>query len=177
MANHPIRNGVVRSGERRERAPVAEQDRRSAPRNMLVASAEAEELASGMSLSARTSDISAHGCYLDTINPFSAGTRIRVHLTKGNEIFHSLALVVYAHVGMGMGIAFTEITSDAREIIHRWIAELESGKTSLAPLISGQTPDRGISNDERTPLRLERLVQILVKRGLLTQEEVRQILN
>jgi hypothetical protein len=177
MGNHPVKDEVVRTAARRERAQIAEQERRSAFRNMLVASAEAEELTHGMSLPARTSDVSVHGCYLDTINPFLPGTRIRVHLTKGNETFHSLAVVTYAHKGMGMGVAFTEISRDAREIIQKWIAELESGRASLAPSSSVQNPAPGIPNDSRTTLRVERLVQILVKKGLLTQEEVRRILS
>src|SRR5882762_9521668 len=120
MANHPIRNRVERTAAPGERASVAEQDRRLASRNMLVASAEAEELTSGVNLSARTSDVSVHGCYLDTINPFSPGTRIRVHLTKGNQTFHSLGVVTYTHQGMGMGVAFMEISPQAREIVQRW---------------------------------------------------------
>ena len=114
MANHPIRNDVKRTAGLGGGASVADEDRRSASRIMLVASVEAEEVTSGISLSARTSDVSVHGCYLDTINPFSPGTRIRVHLTKGNETFHSLAVVTYAHQGMGMGVAFMEISPEAR---------------------------------------------------------------
>ena len=177
MANHPIRSRVDRTGAPGDRASVTEQDRRLASRNMLVASVEAEELTSGMSLSARTSDVSVHGCYLDTINPFSPGTRIRVHLTKANETFHSLAVVTYAHTGLGMGVAFTEISQDAREIIQRWIADLERGNPSPAFSRSIRNPAPGTSIDDRTTSRVERLVQILVLKGMLTHEEARTILS
>jgi hypothetical protein len=40
---------------------------------------------------------------------------------------------------------------------------------------SAQIPVAGIPNDGRTTLRIERLMQILVEKGLLTQEEVRRI--
>jgi hypothetical protein len=177
MANHPVRSRVERTGAPGEGAAVAEQDRRLASRNMLVASVEAEELTSGVNLSARTSDVSVHGCYLDTINPFSPGTRIRVHLTKGNETVHSLAVVTYAHTGLGMGVAFMETTQDSREIIQRWIAGSESGNPSPAFSSSIRNPAPGISKDDRTTSRVERLVQILVKKRLLTHEEARIILS
>jgi len=144
---------------------------------MLVASVEAEEITNGISLSARTSDVSVHGCYLDTINSFSPGTRIRIHLTKANETVHSLAVVSYAHQGLGMGVAFTEISQDAREIIERWIADLEKDNPSPAFSRSVRNPAPGISIDDGTTSRVERLVEILVKKGLLTLEEVRRILS
>jgi hypothetical protein len=175
MANQPVRNGVKRTAALGGGALVADPDRRLLSRIMLVASVEAEELTNGISLSARTSDISVHGCYLDTINPFSTGTRIRVHLTKGNETFHSLAIVTYAHQNMGMGIAFMEISPEAREIIQKWIAELESGKAPLAPSSPARNPATANSEDGRAALPVERLIQILVKKGVLTQEEVRRI--
>ncbi len=177
MANQPVRNGVKRTAALGGGALVAEPDRRLVSRIMLVASVEAEELTNGISLSARTSDISVHGCYLDTINPFSTGTRIRVHLTKGNETFHSLAIVTYAHQGMGMGIAFMEISQEAREIIQGWIAEMESGQAPLVPLRSAQNPAPANSNEGRPTLRVERLIHVLVKKGLLTHEEEQRILG
>jgi len=143
---------------------------------MLVASVEVEELTSGVRLSTRTSDVSAHGCYLDTINPFSPGTRIRAHLTKGNETVHALAVVTFAHQGLGMGVTFTEISQDAREIIQRWIADLEKGNPSPAFSRSVRNPAPGISNDDRATSRVERLIQILVKKRVLTHEEARTIL-
>jgi hypothetical protein len=177
MANQPVKNGVERTAALRGGAPVAEQERRLASRIMFVASVEAEEIANGITLSARTSDVSVHGCYLDTLNPFSPGTRIRVHLTKGNETFDSLGVVTYAHQGMGMGVAFMEISPEARAIVQGWISESESGRGRPARSSSAQIPAPGISNDSRTTLRVERLMQILVKKGLLTQEEIRSILS
>ena len=177
MANHPVKDGVVRTAAQGGGALVAEQDRRLTSRNTLVASVKAEDLAGGISLSARTCDVSVHGCYLDTINPFSTGTRIRVHLTKGNETFHSLAVVVYVHYGLGMGVAFTEISPSAREMIQRWMAGQEGGNSLQPPLNSEQNPIPGAPKDARATLPIERLLQILVTKGLLTLEDVRGIFS
>jgi hypothetical protein len=177
MANHLVNDEVAPTSARREHAQDLEQERRVARRNPLVASVEAEELTSGMSLSARTSDVSVHGCYLDTLNPFSPGSRIRVHLTKGNETFHSLAVVVYVHEGLGMGVAFREISTSAREMIQRWMAELDGGGSVQTPSNSEQNPISGIPKDRGTTLPIERLIHILVTKGLLTQEELRGIFS
>jgi hypothetical protein len=177
MANHPIRNRIERTDVSGERVSVAEQDRRLTSRNSLVASVDAEESNSGMRISARTSDVSVHGCFLDTINTFSPGTQIRIHLTKANETVHSLAVVTYAHQGLGMGVAFTEISQDAREIIQRWIADLEKDNPSPAFSRSVRNPAPETSMDDGTTSHVERLVEILVKKGLLTLEEVRRILS
>jgi hypothetical protein len=50
-------------------------ERRSARRHVMVLAAEVVELPSGAKLSARRSDISRTGCYIDTLNP--SGSRIR----------------------------------------------------------------------------------------------------
>jgi hypothetical protein len=177
MANHTVKNEVARTMGQRKRADVEELDRRSASRNMLVASAEADDITHGLSVSARTSDISVHGCYLDTMNPFSPGTRIRVHLTKENETFHSLAVVIYSHEGMGMGVAFTEISEQGREILQSWTADLESGRESTTSSNSDQNTAMKTSNESASILPIQRLARILEKKGMLTRQEVREILN
>src|SRR5882672_2906654 len=45
------------------------QDQRHDPRIPLIAAAEVTEVATGTRLSARTSDISRSGCYIDSLNP------------------------------------------------------------------------------------------------------------
>ncbi len=177
MANLPVNDEVALTSPRRETAQCLEQERRAARRITLVASVEARELTNGVSLSARTSDVSVHGCYLDTLNPFSPGTHIHVHLTKGDEAFHSLAVVVYAHEGLGMGVAFTEISPSARKMLERWMADPEGCTPLRAFSNSEQNPFPGVPKDGRAALPIERLVEVLVTKGLLTQEEVRGILS
>ena len=48
------------------------QDKRSGIRIPLIADVEVTEVATGARLSARTSDISRTGCYIDTLNPTPA---------------------------------------------------------------------------------------------------------
>jgi hypothetical protein len=173
MPDRPKKDKFTTNPSSSKTAQAAE-ERRSASRHALVVTAEAEELPGGIKLPARISDLSVRGCYLDTLNPFAPGKRIRIHLTKGNETFHSLAVVVYSHNGMGMGVAFTDIDPSARETIQKWLAEPAGGKPVQTPSDSQQGSVLGPSDDHG---KIERLVQILVNKGLLTQEEAREIFS
>ena len=66
------------------------EERRRAVRHPFVASAEVEDLAVGSRLPSRISDLSAGGCYVDTINPFADGTRVRVDVYKRQTLVYSI---------------------------------------------------------------------------------------
>ena len=64
-------------------------ERRSAPRYPMVLAAQVLELPRGAKLSARSSDISRTGCYIDTLNPSPVGTKVRLRLTHNEEVFEA----------------------------------------------------------------------------------------
>ena len=73
-----------------------EQERRRSPRFPFIASAEVLEENNGSRLSARISDISAKGCYVDTINPLPGGTAVRVKIFNETQSFEAPATVAYS---------------------------------------------------------------------------------
>ena len=103
--------------------PEATVERRSAPRYPMVLAAQVFELPRGAKLTARTSDISRTGCYIDTLNPTPTGTKVRVRLTHHEELFEAVGTVVYTSTSLGMGIAFPEITPDELVKLDRWLAD------------------------------------------------------
>jgi hypothetical protein len=98
-------------------------ERRSAPRHAMVLAAEVVELPRGAKLSARTSDISRTGCYVDTLNPVPQGSEVRVRLTHHEDIFVALGRVVYVSYGLGMGIAFVKVEDEQLARLDRWFSE------------------------------------------------------
>lgn len=94
---------------------------RSAPRYPLVLAAEVIELSSGTKLSARTADISCTGCYIDTLNPILEGSRVRLRLTHHDEVLEILGTVSFSCAGLGMGIAFAEITPEQQAKLDDWL--------------------------------------------------------
>jgi hypothetical protein len=104
--------------------PGTMNDRRDSKRVPLILAVEVIEVQSGTRLSARTSDVSFTGCYIDTLNPTPTGTVVRVKLNHNGEELDLLARIVYVSPRLGMGVRFDEsISSDQLAILGRWLSE------------------------------------------------------
>ena len=80
------------------------------------------EVESEPRLSARTSDVSRTGCYVDTLNPIPQGKLVRVVLNGGEESFESRGRVMYVSPGLGLGIQFEEPVEPRQlEVLNRWL--------------------------------------------------------
>lgn len=164
------RNLAANSAKRR--------DLRSHPRFSFTASARAVEIASGARIDARTTDLGRGGCYVDTMNPFPVGTMVRLRLTKDGMSFRLDARVVYSQVGVGMGLQFTAVPQEQLVTLESWLHEL-SGE---APQETGalEQDERVLSeNDLKDEQRyaLEELLVLLMRKGLLAEEEGEPILR
>jgi c-di-GMP-binding flagellar brake protein YcgR len=98
-------------------------ERRMAGRCPMVLAADVVELSRGARLSARTSDISRTGCYIDTLNPIPQGSQVRLRITHHLEIFEAIVEVVYVSYGLGMGVKFKEVAPQQREKLERWLED------------------------------------------------------
>lgn len=98
-----------------------EQERRRSPRFPFIASAEVLEENNGSQLSACVSDISATGCYVDTINPLPGGTPVRVKIFNETQSFEASATVAYSVVHLGMGLGFSEVPQSSRDVLQQWL--------------------------------------------------------
>jgi c-di-GMP-binding flagellar brake protein YcgR len=99
-------------------------ERRRAPRYPIIADAEITEIVSNTKLSARTSDLSAGGCFLDMLNPSPEGTEIRVRISHANTTFATLGRVVFLFPNMGMGVMFTSVDASQQAVLQKWLEEL-----------------------------------------------------
>lgn len=99
-------------------------ERREVPRYTFIASAEQTDLDSGTRISARVSELSLRGCYLDTLNPFPEGTRIRVLIFHGDTTFTVRATVVYPQRHLGMGVEFSAVEPEQLEVLRKWLADV-----------------------------------------------------
>jgi len=103
--------------------PDTMENRRIAPRLPLIIAVEVVEVDSGTRLSARTSDISRTGCYIDTLNPTPEGTRVRVKLSHGSEVLDLPAKIVYVSPRLGMGVQFdASLSAQQLALLDRWLA-------------------------------------------------------
>ena len=99
-------------------------DRRVSPRYPLVLAAEIIEMTTRSKMTVRSSDISRTGCYIDTLNPVTSGSKILVRLVHGKETFESYGTIRYVSPGLGMGIQFDDqIPANQLALLDRWLAE------------------------------------------------------
>ncbi|MGO9590436.1 MAG: PilZ domain-containing protein [Candidatus Acidiferrales bacterium] len=99
-------------------------ERRRNPRYPFMADVEIIDLESATTITARTSDFSRGGCYVDMLNPLPEDTLVRLRVTKWQQTFETQAKVVYSSVGMGMGLMFDAIEVAQRAIVERWLTQL-----------------------------------------------------
>jgi hypothetical protein len=93
---------------------------RTSPRFAFIA--EAEVIGTGGS--ARVSELSARGCYIDSINPLPKDTDVRIRIRYGCSTCEFSGTVIYTHAGFGMGVAFGELTNEQRSALDVWLDEL-----------------------------------------------------
>jgi PilZ domain len=96
---------------------------RTVPRYTFVAVAEIIEAATQTCVMGRINEISRKGCYVDTLNPFPVGTNLHVVISRDQGTFAARGNVIYAHEGIGMGVAFLDPTEDQSRILDSWLAE------------------------------------------------------
>jgi hypothetical protein len=97
------------------------QDRRGF-RFIIDASAEiAPENSPSATVSVRATEISLHGCYLETPAPFAEETPVFVKIFYAYEYFEAKGTVIYVKPAAGMGITFREMKPPCRIVLQKWI--------------------------------------------------------
>jgi hypothetical protein len=144
-------------------------ERRLARRHLISVPAEVVEPRSEVRLSARVSDLSSEGCYIDTLNPFPVGTTVLVRLLKGKDVFETQARVCSCKLGMGMGLSFGDSTPEQRLVLAGWLAEFD---IQLEPASNGPVlewrPDLPAETD---PTLVVELIRLLSRKGVLSHSE------
>ena len=154
-------------------ASTAAHNRRCGARSPFIAPVEMIEMRTGSRIQARTSDLSAQGCYVDTLNPLPIGAAVRLQIHRAGMILDVLANVSARHAGSGMGLVFAEITETQRAVLEGWLGELGLPprmrfEDAFAPAKQATSPDADCA---------ARLVQVLVRKGLLSQSEATEVLR
>src|SRR5580692_6227985 len=98
-----------------------DQDRRGF-RFLFDAAAEiAPEGSPSATVSVRVTEISLHGCYLETPAPFSELSPVFVKIFYEKDYFESKGTVIYVKPASGMGLEFRELKPHCRVVLQKWI--------------------------------------------------------
>lgn len=139
-------------------------DRRAFKRLSCSGGAEFHEVGNPLLNTAMVSDICVGGCYIETRVPLSVETRLELTIRVADFEISGTGEVRICHSGMGMGIAFREMTPENRQ-------RLEDLIETLAGPTVRRTPAAKAAKDTTTMELLLFLVDTLREKGLLTPEE------
>jgi hypothetical protein len=161
-------------------APAAtnDVDRRQYVRYAFSSAAEVTEVLSQSHLTGRISDLGSGGCYVDTMTPLPVGSRVKLIIQHHDRRFETGAVVSYAHHGLGMGLAFTDMKSKDAMLLQGWLATLggEEPVSQAPPETEYATPRPAL---EICRLRdvLNDLVKLMAQKQVLDQEESEKLLR
>jgi PilZ domain len=149
----------------------------------IEASVSLEGDSSGMS--ATVTDISASGCFLEMLVPLPVNSLIGITLRPSGETLRLRGRVQTSFVGMGMGVAFTQISSDDCEKLIQLANPPKNSPPeqtivepiAVAPPLPPQPappPSNGSSvlQAPTTAEALEAVVRVLFRKGLLERAEL-----
>jgi hypothetical protein len=81
------------------------------------------DLEAGTAANGITSDLSMGGCFVCTGKPLALGSRVRLKLTRRNEVLEALAVVRIVKPRIGMGIEFLDVQEKHHSVLQRWLEE------------------------------------------------------
>jgi|SRR5580692_8405439 hypothetical protein len=97
------------------------QDRRGFRFRFNAAAEIAPEESPSAGVSVRATEISLHGCYLESPAPYAEDTAVFVKIFYENEYFEAKGTVIYVEPAQGMGITFRDMKPPCRIVLQKWI--------------------------------------------------------
>jgi CheY-like chemotaxis protein len=80
-------------------------------------------------------DLSLRGCYLDIASPFPVSTRVTLSMKAGGIELRSEGVVRVMHPDKGMGVEFTQTTTEHRALLEKFLACLTENPDTLPELL------------------------------------------
>jgi c-di-GMP-binding flagellar brake protein YcgR len=108
---------------------MTDSDRRQAPRLKIRVPIEIEVEGGSGPIRGATADLSAGGCYIETLFPFPLGTTLDLKLQLENTLLVA-ATVVTCDPQVGNGIRFERMLPEDREELKTYLEALEQGEES-----------------------------------------------
>jgi PilZ domain len=153
---------------------AAAAERRDARRYSFICPVKVMDSGGNTGMSARTADLSLHGCYIDTLNPFPQGTQVRLQLTKNDQQLELQARVTASHMGSGMGLMFEQLTAEQNSILLEWL----EGTPAREANPFGAAPANATWDAAKANARFATsLVKVLERKGILTHSEAAELLR
>jgi hypothetical protein len=105
-----------------------EQERRRTPRYPFAGAVEMRHGTSEDKITAKVTQLSMNGCYVETVNPYPVGTVLGVKVFTATEFFEGQASVIYMDAAQGMGLMFRETRPFFLAVLRKWLLAAMMGK-------------------------------------------------
>jgi hypothetical protein len=109
-------------------------EKRRTPRFPFIAAAELTHAGSLQQLNSQVAELSLNGCYVDMLNTLPANSKVTVKIFADSECFEATATVIYAHEGLGMGLAFQDVSIKSGVLLRRWLAKASDSQNQPRPI-------------------------------------------
>jgi hypothetical protein len=108
-----------------------EEERRRVPRFPFIATAEVIEKtpeATQAGISARVSEPSLYGCYVEMLNPLAKGAAIVLKIFAEGKYFETQGTAIYTEPNQGMGVRFQSVNPDYLTVLKQWLLQAAQAK-------------------------------------------------
>jgi hypothetical protein len=172
------------SGAAAARAPAGEargMEKRRSPRFRCQGSVHLRDLKTKVSTWATFTDISLHGCYVEAMSTFTAGSELALTLEVNGFRVTCYGTVQVVYPGLGMGLSFTTMSQENREHLRQLMQTLSRpssilGAGSAAATIP-QVPSENSSQTVDAAAALQAIKAFFEERQVLGREEFLRILR
>jgi hypothetical protein len=156
-------------------------ERRRSPRYRCQGSAHLRELESGASTWATFTDISLHGCYVETAATYGIGAAIALKIEVNGFRVETRGEVRVAYPNLGMGIFFTTMSDEDRERLRELLKSISQPSVILSGGAPPRTPISSQAESLTTVIHPQAVVQAILDffegRQMLSQQEFFRILR
>src|SRR6185437_2043722 len=102
------------------------------------------------------------------------GSSVRVRLHKDSVAIQALGTVTYSQSGLGMGVAFDAMPPERARALDAWLMELTAAKHP--GFDASQTSNPVPAKQAQPADTAQRLVRLLVKRGVISEADAAALL-
>jgi hypothetical protein len=159
------------------RAVEKHDERRKIPRYAVNADSEVEEPRVQAKINGRMTDLGMGGCYVDAMMTFPVDTTVHMRMTREDLNFEADAKVVFSKPGLGMGLAFTNLTPAHQRYLTEWVEELSGPERVVAPPTKSAPLDDEEAGERSDQTALQQLIKVLLRRDVITQSDFEQVLR
>lgn len=140
-----------------------------------------QEIGSAVATWATLSDISLHGCYLETAAPLRVGAALALKLDANGFRVEATGEVRVIYSGLGMGISFTKVSDEDRNRLRELVRSISSASVIVSPRLTSRNPPASTPLSEVLPANaaatLQAILTFFENRHVMGREEFLKILR